>query len=526
MRRWAFSLEHPRMALLVLAVALLSTAGAIGLLEPTETRYAEIAREMRASGDYLVPRLDGIPHFHKPPLAYWAATAGFAALGENGWGARVPAVLATLAAIAFASLAARRRFGALGIPPGLVAWTLGTSLLVVTLGRALASDPFLAAAVAGFWALAPSPLALAMLGVGFLAKGPVVLVPTVLPVLLASAWGRDRRILSQLGPAWGWALFALIALPWYLIVAALTHGLLDYLLRVQLWERYATTVHQRGGPPWYFAGVLLAGGLPWTAALIGGLARAWRERARPEALLLVCWLIGPLVFFSFSGSKLPAYLLPCLPAAALLCAWGLAGGGRVVRGVTAALLAAGALAGWIAGPAAFGRLVGLEPPRPVPLPYPAHLALVCMAYAATWAWRGRPARAALVVLIGWTALLVALAPYEGALGSPRPLARVLAENRSPGEPVVEYARFNAGLPFYLRERVHLLEVAREAEFEDVAGRAAVFVTRDSLPALAAAGGRLWLLGPERSSADLADAVGLRYQAVARGRHEALGLLTP
>src|SRR2546426_12500833 len=76
------------------ACAIVGSCGWLGLIEPTETRYAEIAREMLASGDWLIPRLNGIPHFHKPPLAYWSAASGMALLGVNEWGARLGAALA------------------------------------------------------------------------------------------------------------------------------------------------------------------------------------------------------------------------------------------------------------------------------------------------------------------------------------------------------------------------------------------------------------------------------------------------
>jgi 4-amino-4-deoxy-L-arabinose transferase len=525
LRLRAPGLDTPGLALLAVAVAWLSTAAAIGLVEPTETRYAEIAREMRAGGDYLIPHLNGLPHFHKPPVAYWATALGFAALGENEWGARVPAALASIVTLALAIPIARRRFGRLGIPSGLVVWTLGTALLFFLLGRSVATDPYLAAAVAGFWALAPSAWALGALGLGFLVKGPVVLVPTVLTVLIAASLGRDRESLRLLGPARGWWLFAAVALPWYLIVAIRTPGLLGYWLTEQLWQRYATHVHQRPGPPWYFVGVLVAGSLPWTAAVIAGLARLWRERGEREARLLLCWLLVPLVFFSFSGSKLPAYLLPCFPAAALIAARGWSRPGAAVRWTTAALLAGVAVAGWTLGPGALGHVVGGRGAEPIALPPSAHLALACIAYSATWMVRARPARGALLVLFGLTALSVALAPYEGPLGSPRPLARVLAENRARGEPIVEFARFNAGVPFYLRETVRLLEVPRETAFEDPARHPAAFVTRDSLASLGAMHPRVWILGPQGASAALALSLGLQYQRVAGGKHETLGFVT-
>lgn len=516
--------DRPLLGLIVVALALIATAGAIGLLEPTETRYAEIAREMRASGDYLVPRLDGLPHFHKPPLAYWTLCAGMAVFGENEWGARLPMTLIAVAALALTAALARRRFAALGISPGLAVWTLGASIYFLLIGRSVASDPVLALAVAGFWALAPSPWALAALGAGFLAKGPVVFVSTVAAVLAAAAWGRERSSLRLLGPGWGWLLFGAVALPWYLVVVSRTPGLARYFLVDQLWERYTTEVHQRGGSPGYFIAVLLVGALPWTPALIVGAWRLWRERAHAEARLLACWLLVPLIFLSFSGSKLPAYLLPSAPAAALIAAYGLQRQGRAVAWSGAALLGLVAIAGWWLGPRALAHAVGIEANTSTSLPLPAHAGLVCMAYAALCLALARPVRAALLFVFGFLALTAALAPYEGPLGSPRPLARTLAENRAPREPVVEFARFNAGLSFYLRERVGLLEVPRETVFAGEALPPDPRLTRAALVALASRG-RVWILGPHEKTPELASALGLRYQRLARWRKDDLGFVT-
>src|SRR5262249_46882080 len=306
------SLDRTRAALLILGLALGATARLMGLFEPTETRYAAVAPEARASGDFLVPHLNGSPHFHKPPLAYWLTAAGFAACGVNEWGARLPVALASLVTLAFVALAARRSFASLRVRPGLATWILGTSALFLAIGRALASDPFLAATVTGFWALAPSPWGPAALGAGFLVKGPVVLVPTLVVVLAVAAVSKDHAPLARLSPARAWWLFAAIGFPWYLVVAARTPGLLRYLVTNQVWARYATAEHQRRGPPPYFLAVVIAGALPWTPALGARIARTWKDRASLESRLLPAWLFLPLVFFSFSVSQLPPYLFPPL----------------------------------------------------------------------------------------------------------------------------------------------------------------------------------------------------------------------
>ena len=171
------------------------------------------------------------------------------------------------------------------------------------------------------------------------------------------------------------------------------------------------------------------------------------------------------------------------------------------------------------------RWLGLAPPAHFALPLAAHAGLACLALAALVIARERLAAGALCVTLGAAALLFGLARYDAALGSPRGLVRVAAENRAAGEPVVEFSRFDAGLPFYLREPVRLLEVPRESGFSEPGARARVFVTRDSLPALVDAHGRVWLLGPEGAPEALAREIGLRWQPTARWKSNALGILT-
>jgi 4-amino-4-deoxy-L-arabinose transferase-like glycosyltransferase len=516
-------LERPRTVLTLAAIALLATTGAIDLIEPTEARYALIAQEMRRTGDYVTPHLNGLAYYHKPPFAYWTVAASFAALGENARAARIPVTLATMASLAFLLLAVRRRFGALVDSETVPLWVYATAILPFAVGRTLATDPFLTAAVLGYWALAPSPFAIALLGMGFFIKGPIVFVMTVLPVLAAALWGRDRSTLRFLGPWSGWALCAFVALPWYLIETLKTPGLLGYLLGYQLWDRYTTTVHGRSGPPWYFAAVALAGALPWTAALIAGIARVFARRAREDARLLLCWLIVPIAFLTPSGSKLPAYLLPCFGAVAILAAAGLERGRRGPLAACAVTLMALVVAGFVLGPAALTRAIGVHGAS-APLPLAAVAALGVLGSGGIVMLRG-PAVAAPLVLIGWVALVFAARPYESALGSPRPLADVLIENRLAGEPVVEMHRFVAGVPFYLREPVLLLDVERELTFTPEERRAAVLIDRDGLRALLDHHDRVWLLAPRDEGRALATSLGLEYARTTMWRDETLGTIT-
>ena len=528
-------------------MALVATCGVSGLIEPTETRYAAIARAMLDGGDWLVPRLNGIPHFHKPPVAYWLSAGGMAALGANEWGARIAVALAAGAVLwCTGRIAARAgsRVGpggpgaSAGAPAPLI---LASSALFFALSRQLASDVFLAAAVAGFhaaWFGERSRRGLwpfVALGVGFMAKGPVVLVLTVLPVLLAAAWTRRGALSRPLASRRGWLLFALVALPWYLVCAARTPGLLSYFLGNQVWVRYATTEHQRGGPPWYFVPVLLGGALPWTWIALRGAARAWRaagETRRSTAAvagpagesgaLLLAWILGPFLFFSFSGSKLPAYLLPAFPAVAVLAARGMDGAGRGWRAVTALTLAA-------LGSAAAAALVLFRPGGTALAPglllagigaAAGLLASAALAARARWAWSAGLALGALL------ALAVTTRSIDGAMGSPRALVELLKSERGTDEPVVEFAHFNAGLPFYLGETVLLLEVPRERLFVDERALGRIRIERAGLPALARDAGGVWILGPERATRGMLDELGLGAELRARWKGEALFLARP
>ena len=480
------------LAWLVPAGVILASCGWLGLIEPTETRYAEIAREMLAGGDWLIPHLNGIPHFDKPPLAYWLSAAGMALLGVNEWGARLAGALAAgfvlWCTAKIARHAGREGPAFTGADAAAVsavaddtAWRratlasliLASTFLFFAISHQLAADIFLTAAVAGFYAAIFDPRTrntvwpFLALGIGFMTKGPVVFVTTLLPVLLAAAWARDGALARWLGNPWGWLVFAVIGLPWYLAVVIATRGLLPYFLHHQLWERYASTTHHRPGPIYYFLVVILVGTLPWTWAAFREWSRAaWGgARRAPSDALLASWILLPLVFFSFSGSKLPAYILPLYPGLAVLASrWpspGRAGRWLKVAGITFAIL---------------------------------------------------------------VAALAAVTPFDDRLGSPQALAKKLKESRRAGEPVVEYGTFNAGVPFYLRETVPMLEVARDLEFEAPAARAGAILSRDEFRRMVQVRGSGWVVGNQAATEELAKALGLKASLVAGSGNQSLLLL--
>jgi 4-amino-4-deoxy-L-arabinose transferase-like glycosyltransferase len=326
----------PRFALaatLSLAAAtLLWNAGALPLLDPDEARFARTSVEMAASRDPVVPRFEGQPRLVKPPLVHWIQAALFARLGVREWVARLHAALATLGTAWLVAAVARRRYGD-EAAPWAVACTVAMPLVFVV-GRVGTIDALLALHVTAAVALdltadgPPRPgrrIALGLiLGLAFLAKGPVgVVLPLLLVLAGRTATGRPvvPRPRAALEVA---AAFCAAVAPWSLaILRAVGADELVRVVRVEAFERYfAGTTHVE--PVWYYAEVVAVGFLPWIAPLLLGYRRMWRLRGDPSsrtARYAGAALVAGLVFFTIGRSKLPTYVLPLAPLAALVVVW-------------------------------------------------------------------------------------------------------------------------------------------------------------------------------------------------------------
>jgi 4-amino-4-deoxy-L-arabinose transferase len=324
--------------------------GTRGLFETTEGRYAEVGREMVAGGDWMVPHLDGRPHWTKPPLTYWSIAAGLATVGRNTWGARLydsVALVVTTLAVA-----------ALGVTlwdevTGLIAALIFVTIPFVVMGANVVSPDMLLAcfetlAVLCYWRSARAADAGARrasarwmacmgaaFGLAFLTKGPPGLLP-LLAILVYSIVSRRRgNAPPRLINLPGLVLFVLIGFSWYIISIVRDHSLLGYFLGKEVYGRVATGMHHRN-TDWYMPVVIF--GLPllfglgaWlvngivdarvVARARGGWRASWNAAMRkPEWLFLVLWIVAPLAIFSLSKSRLPLYVLPLVPAQALLAA--------------------------------------------------------------------------------------------------------------------------------------------------------------------------------------------------------------
>jgi 4-amino-4-deoxy-L-arabinose transferase-like glycosyltransferase len=314
--------------LLALVLALLVLRlGAVPLLGPDEPRYARVAVEMHRAGEWVTPTLQGRPWLEKPPLYYWLAGSAFGVLGETEAAARIPSVLAALLLVGATMLVGARLCGSsAGLHAGFVA---GLSLLPFAYGRAASMDMLLAATVTVAIGLGGLRLlgiagrlgvvgAAAAAGLATLAKGPLGLR---LPILVLGgfvALTRDWRRLAELAHPRAIAAFLVVAAPWHAAIL-LDQGrqFVDVFLLNHNLERFTSTIHHHPGPFWYYLPVLLAGLFPWSGLAVPALFRLAPRASRVDAFLLL-WLGLPLVFFSLAGSKLPGYVLPCVPPLAIL----------------------------------------------------------------------------------------------------------------------------------------------------------------------------------------------------------------
>lgn len=304
----------------VLPFMLLFLLGTRGLNEPDEGRYAEIAREMIEDGDWLVPHLNGFAHMQKPPLIYWFTAASFRCFGLNEWAARLPSALAAMGSVWMTFFITRRLWG--HHRAHVAAIMLMSSLGLFALGRLLTPDMVMC-----FWILASIAalvhgrawLFFIAMGLGFLTKGPMALV---VPLSAALGW----RLAGGLRPGWPWFRGLLLTLglglSWFVVVCLRDPQLLHYYLHDELLKRVASHSHGRKQPWWFFIPVLLVALMPWTFCSPRVIRQAWRRLRTGTWLarhgLLAGWVLPPLLVLSMSGSKLPTYALPLLPALVIL----------------------------------------------------------------------------------------------------------------------------------------------------------------------------------------------------------------
>jgi 4-amino-4-deoxy-L-arabinose transferase-like glycosyltransferase len=326
--------------------------GAFGLLGADEPRYAQIAHEMLARHDWIVPTLNGAPWLEKPVLLYWKIMGSYRFFGVSDWAARIPAAIhATTVVLGIFFFMRRFRFASeldaamiAASSAGMIGFSRGASTDM------LVSAPF-ALAMMSWWTWQQTSKKIwllcfyGLLAAGALAKGPVGPALAVLVVGAYAVLRRDSKIFLRSLSLPGFALFFAIVLPWYLAVQHKAPQFFRVFFIEHNLERFGTNLYQHSQPFWYYIPVFLLATLPWTVFTLPALVEAGRDvvkqwrRVNPEpsaqaddtddatttigdglSSFLFLWIVIPIVFFSISRAKLPGYILPAIPAAALLTA--------------------------------------------------------------------------------------------------------------------------------------------------------------------------------------------------------------
>jgi 4-amino-4-deoxy-L-arabinose transferase-like glycosyltransferase len=325
--------RHLVVVLVIASLAILTGLGNGTFWEPDEPRFAEATRQMFQRGDFVTPYLNDVPRFEKPILFYWAQAAAFTAFSANEFAARLPSALAGIGIVLVLYLLgaeiASRRAGLVG------ALILSTMFRFVTFARIGLTDVpvmfFIVAALYGFvravhrrstgWVF----VGWSCVGLGMLTKGPVGLLPVAIWAMYA-AFSRDWSLFGRVRPIVGMMFALAIALPWY-VWMVVQHGraFTDFALGHEIVERVISEdafAPTRGF--FYYFKVWPGDAAPWSAlfvASVGWIAWRWSSldhATRQSIVFAASWFIAVFLLFSLSRSKVPHYVLPAYPAAALV----------------------------------------------------------------------------------------------------------------------------------------------------------------------------------------------------------------
>ncbi|MEN3295110.1 MAG: hypothetical protein V7642_4363 [Burkholderiales bacterium] len=461
--------------------------GARTLVPTDEGRYAEMAREMAASGDFITPRLNGIKYFEKPPLQYWMNALTFKAFGLGEWQARLWTGLCGLFGVVLTAYAGRRLFGErVGFTAGVV---LGSSFLWAAMSHVNTLDMGLAAmmnlALCGLllsqrhdataseqrrWmVLCWAGMALAVLSKGLIG----VVLPGAVLVLYTIA-SRDWAIWKRLHLGLGLLVFFAITAPWFVLVSAENSEFARFFFIHEHFQRFTSNVHHREGEWYYFIPILILGIVPWLGVLPQSLWHGRRDAKsigfQPKKMLLI-WAVFIFFFFSVSGSKLPSYILPIGPALALLIACYLETATHKAIVAAASLLGSSAAVGLLF----VSRIPGMaKAAYEAPLyqayaPWVTGAAIVALAGSILVIWLARRQKDWAIFALAATGFLSGQAitlGHEplGQYAAGLPHVPAIEAELTPQTPIYSVGRYEQALPFYLRRTMILVEYADEMMF--------------------------------------------------------------
>lgn len=304
------------------------------LMEPDEGRYAEIPREMLATGDFVTPHLNGVKYFEKPALQYWLTAGSMYIFGEAEGATRIVPAVAGLVNISLTAYLARQMFTTrTGLLAGII---LATSTLHIVLGSIDVLDMlitmFMTLSLVSFYEARTTRnrrwylLFYAAMALGLLTKG---LISIVLPaaiiffyMLATKKWGIVRDLLYVPG----FLLFLVIAVPWFYLVCSANPDFFYFFFIREHFLRFATKMADRYEPFWFFVPMIILGMFPWMGFLPSlfskeGIIRHTESiRNRNDMRFLLAWFLVVFIFYSLSDSKLVPYILPCLSPLSIMLA--------------------------------------------------------------------------------------------------------------------------------------------------------------------------------------------------------------
>jgi len=314
--------------LTVYFILLLLPAYWLPLFETTDARYAEIAREMLASGNFMEPYYNGIKHFHKPPFTYWINALGLYIFGINGFGARFFGAVAAVLILIFTRKTAFVLTDNKETADASLL-VLASSILFLVVSRVVSTDIYLVLfTVLSLYFLfrqiyVRKSMSNALLfglfvGLGFLNKGPVIFLFTILPFVTAKFFDRaHRKVFTFTEGFAAIAVFTAVSLPWYLYVVSINDGLLEYFLKVQTVDRVVTDKFSRSKPFYFFPVIFVGTFIPWFIYFF----RNWKYTDRLKTgKAIYLYVLMPFIVFQISTSKLGTYILPFFPVAAIVAA--------------------------------------------------------------------------------------------------------------------------------------------------------------------------------------------------------------
>lgn len=460
--------------------------GARTLVPTDEGRYAEMAREMVATGDWITLRLNGIKYFEKPPLQNWMNALTFSLFGLGDWQARLWTGLCGLIGIFVSSYTAFKIYGRrIAVITALV---LGSSFYWAAMGHINTLDMGLS----GMMTLALCGLLLAQrdgasdkeqrngmllcwagMALATMSKGLIGFVLPGAVLVLYTLWTRDFGLWLRLHMGKGLLLFFAITTPWFILVWQANPEHPHFFFIHEHFQRFTSTVHKRGGAWYYFFPLLIIGIVPWLGLLVQSLLKALKKESsqfQAKKMLLV-WSVFIFFFFSISGSKLPSYILPIFPALAILIACAIEELSSLQIKLNAGLLiliGAGSLA-------SAGKIGGLAK-HAYEIPF--YVAMIPWAYAAA----GIALVGGILALIlvkqkrDFSIIVLAVSAYVGGqvvfIGHDQwgkysagfyHVPAIQAELKA-DTPIYAVGRYEQSLPFYLQRTTILVEHPDEMEF--------------------------------------------------------------